>query len=271
MGAPSLFKLLPLKPHFSTTVFPSSIRNRSHFQSSHFNPFQYSSSFKPSRKPTNPSLIFITVFVNGTRLRTMVDTGASRSFIALRALGRLCHSKLNSDKSIAQLGDGHTTIEILGEVRLSIKFGDAFTPVHAFVVKTLNTDFILGGDWCSAHGARIDYDTNQVSIRSFRKRISVPYDKNIDHLTLTLKLINLITIPPREACVVQAKLELSSADTVYFYPDFNIQHDKSIVMSPSLLNVKNYKTYLKIFNPTEHTQTLPVNSLLGRVTHTITY
>jgi hypothetical protein len=67
---------------------------------------------------------------------------------------------------------------------------------------------------------------------------------------------------------VPAKLQLSSADTVYFQPDVKFQQEKSIVISPSLLNVHDYATYLQIYNPTERTRTLFMNSLIGHVTHT---
>ncbi|CAF4751539.1 unnamed protein product, partial [Rotaria sp. Silwood2] len=95
-----------------------------------------------------------------------------------------------------------------------------------------------------------------------------PYKKCIDYLTLDVKTINVIHIPPREAYTVQAKVELSSADTVYFSPVDVTQSDKPIVMSPSLLHIDNYTTYLEVYNPHDYTYTLPMNTLLGRVTHT---
>lgn len=216
----------------------------------------------------NPSLIFIDVLIHGKSLRTMIDTGATRSFITKRALRRLQYSQIHSTPSTAQLGDGHTTLNIFGEVHLIVQINNVFTTIYALVVESLTADFILGGDWCTQYGARIDYDTNQVSICSSYGRTYVPYAKQIDHLTLNLKLTNLITIPPREACTVQATSELSSADTVYFQPDLVTQQNKSVLISPSLLHIQNYTTYIKIYNPTECTQTLSRNTLLGRISHT---
>ncbi|CAM4767830.1 unnamed protein product [Rotaria magnacalcarata] len=132
----------------------------------------------------------------------------------------------------------------------------------------MNTDFILGSDWCTSNSTRIDYEKNQVSIRSSNGRTFIPYHKCIDSLTLDVKSINVIHIAPRESYTVQAKVELSSADTVYFSPVDVTQSDKSIVMSPSLLHIHNYTTYLEVYNPHDYTCTLPMNTLLGRVTHT---
>ncbi|CAF5174031.1 unnamed protein product, partial [Rotaria magnacalcarata] len=200
-------------------------------------------------KKSNPSLIFINTLVNGSRLRAMIDTGATHSFITQRALSTLYHSVVPSCDCIAQLGD-------------------VFTPLNALVVRTMNTDFILGSDWCTKNAAKIDYEKNQVSIRSSRGRTFIPYHKSIECLSLDVKSINVIHIPPRESYTVQAKVELSSADTVYFSPVDAIQSKKSIVMSPSLLHISNYTTYLEVYNPHDYTYTLPMNTLLGRITHT---
>ncbi|CAF4388613.1 unnamed protein product [Rotaria sp. Silwood2] len=197
----------------------------------------------------------------------MIDTGATRSFITQGALHKLHHSSIQPCTFVAHLGDGHTTLKILGEVQLLLKFNQTFTSLNVLIVKTLNTDFILGGDWCTQNAAQINYDINQVSIRSSTGRTIIPYDKSIDYLSLDVKLINSIKIPPRESCAVQAKVELSSADTVYFHPDLDAELEQSIRLSPSLLHIEDYTTYLEIYNPHEYTQTLPINTHLGRVTH----
>ena len=132
----------------------------------------------------------------------------------------------------------------------------------------MNTDFILGSDWCTKNAVRIDYDQNQVSIRSPHGGMFIPYDKCIDSLTLDVKSINVLHIPPRETYAVQAKVELSSADTVSFSSVGVATPEKSLIMSPSLLHINNYTTYLEVYNPHEYTYTLPMNTLLGRITHT---
>ncbi|CAF3875356.1 unnamed protein product, partial [Rotaria sp. Silwood1] len=218
-------------------------------------------------KKSNPSLIFINTHINGSRLRAMIDTGATHSFITQGAISTLYHSAIPPCDRIAQLGDGQTTFKIVGEVQLFLQFNKVFTPLNVLVVKTMNTDFILGSDWCTKNAARIDYENNQVSIQSSCGRIFIPYHNSIDCLTLDVKSITVIHIPPRESCTVQAKVELSSADTVYFSPVDPIQSEKSIVMSPSLLHINNYTTYLEVYNPHDYTYTLPMSTLLGRVTH----
>ncbi|CAF2168126.1 unnamed protein product [Rotaria magnacalcarata] len=153
----------------------------------------------------------------------MIDTGATHSFITQGALSTLYHSAIPSCNRIAQLGDGQTTLKIIGEIQLLLQFDKVFTHLNVLVVKTMNTDFILD-----------------------------------------VKSINVIHIPPRKSYTVQAKVELSSADTVYFSPIDVTQSKKSIVMSPSLLHINNYTTYLEVYNPHDYTCTLPMNTLLCR-------
>ncbi|CAF1010250.1 unnamed protein product [Rotaria sordida] len=84
-------------------------------------------------------------------------------------------------------------------------------------VRVLIRKRILGDDWCTQNVVRVNYDKNQVSIRSPTRRLVIPYDKSIDYLTLDVKLINTITVPPRESYTIKAKIELFSANTVYFH------------------------------------------------------
>ncbi|CAF3050663.1 unnamed protein product [Rotaria sp. Silwood2] len=217
---------------------------------------------------TNPSLIFINTLINGKPIRAMIDTGASHSFITQRALRTLSYFRLPSCERAAQLGDGQTTLKIVGEVQLLLQFDQVFTPVNALVTQTMNTDFILGGDWCTKNKVKIDYAKSQVSLCTKLGRIFIPYDKHIDYLSLEVKSINVIHIPPRESCAVQAKVELSSANTVYFSPADTALLERSVIMSPALLHVNNYTTYLEIYNPHDTTCTLPMNTRLGQITHT---
>ncbi|CAM4842086.1 unnamed protein product [Rotaria magnacalcarata] len=216
---------------------------------------------------TNPSLIFINTSIHGKRLRAMLDTGATHSFIIQRTLKQLHRSPTSHFTRQAQLGDGRTTLQIISEVHLPLQFASIITPLKALVVKQMNSDFILGSDWCTQNAVHIDYANNRVSIRSPRGRLFIPYDNAIDYIALDVTTVNVVKIPPRESCIVQAKIELSSADAIYFSPIDATQLDKPIITPPSLLHVNNYTTYLEIYNLHEYTCTLPMNTILGSATH----
>ncbi|CAF1538646.1 unnamed protein product, partial [Adineta steineri] len=123
-----------------------------------------------------------------------------QSFITQGAISTLYHSAIPPCDRIAQLGDGQTMLKIVGEVQLLLQFNKVFTPLNVLVVKTMNTDFILGSDWCTKNAARIDYEKNQVSIRSSYCRMVIPYEKCVDYLTLVV-----VHIAAREGYTVQVK------------------------------------------------------------------
>ncbi|CAF2031757.1 unnamed protein product [Rotaria magnacalcarata] len=197
----------------------------------------------------------------------MLDTGATHSFIIQRTLKQLHRSPTSHFTRQAQLGDGRTTLQIISEVHLPLQFASIITPLKALVVKQMNSDFILGSDWCTQNAVHIDYANNRVSIRSPRGRLFIPYDNAIDYIALDVTTVNVVKIPPRESCIVQPKIELSSADAIYFSPIDATQLDKPIITPPSLLHVNNYTTYLEIYNLHEYTCTLPMNTILGSATH----
>ncbi|CAF3331733.1 unnamed protein product [Rotaria socialis] len=117
---------------------------------------------------SNPPLIFANTLVNGSRIHRMIDAEVTHSFITQRVLSTLYHSTIPSCDRIVQLGDGQTILKIVGEVQLLLQFDKIFTLLNVLVVKTMNTDFILGSDWCTSNAARIYYEkkTNDVLIFS---------------------------------------------------------------------------------------------------------
>ncbi len=81
-------------------------------------------------------------------MKVMIDTGANRSFISIKALdpsyGKMFINKIQ--KSVI-LADGYTSISVYGTLNLSIIMGDTSTSIKAFVVKELCADCILGMDF----------------------------------------------------------------------------------------------------------------------------
>ncbi|CAF2017726.1 unnamed protein product [Rotaria magnacalcarata] len=121
--------------------------NNSWYSRQHFiKPIEQRTLINKNIHKSNPSLIFIHTLINGSRLRAMIDTGVTHSFITQGALSTLYHSAIPSCDRIAQLGDGQTTLKIVGEIQLILQFDKAFTHLNVLVVKTMNTDFILGSD-----------------------------------------------------------------------------------------------------------------------------
>ena len=76
-------------------------------------------------------------------MKAMIDTGANRTFISLRALPTLNSKQfINRKQNSASLADGHSSISILGTLELHIVIGDMTTSIKAHVVKDLCAECI---------------------------------------------------------------------------------------------------------------------------------
>ncbi|CAF4256192.1 unnamed protein product [Rotaria magnacalcarata] len=140
-ATPSPSSSFPMIRHYHHTHPPSLYHSMSTYS---IHPQSTIYSHQPVQ--TNPSLIFINTSIHGKRLRAMLDTGATHSFIIQRTLKQLHRSPTSHFTRQAQLGDGRTTLQIIGEVQLPVQFASIITPLKALVVKQMNSDFILGSD-----------------------------------------------------------------------------------------------------------------------------
>jgi predicted aspartyl protease len=95
---------------------------------------------------THPSLIIISIIVNGKTIDAMLDTGATTSLISQSELDQISHAPIQSIQLTATLGDGQSKITINGMVELSIIINDVTTAIKAFIVESLGAKLILGMD-----------------------------------------------------------------------------------------------------------------------------
>ncbi|CAF4386202.1 unnamed protein product, partial [Rotaria magnacalcarata] len=119
------------------------------------------------------SLLYLNVIVNNKLMTTMIDTGANRTFISIKAL-HLSYKKqsINKVSSRVILADGYTSLSILGTVHLSINMGDILTTIKAFIVKELCVDCILG----------IILGTTTIPTLSFKKYPDIDYSLAQKHI-----------------------------------------------------------------------------------------
>ena len=89
-------------------------------------------------KPSKSSLIFFTTYVDNYRVKILVDTGATTTFINKKLLKHLKHLKFIHKKPYSfVLADGVTPFEVLGTVQLFIRFAGKTTTIEAHVVHVM--------------------------------------------------------------------------------------------------------------------------------------
>ncbi|CAF4180887.1 unnamed protein product [Rotaria sordida] len=114
----------------------------------------------------------------------MMDTGANRFFISIKAL----------DPSYA---DGYTSLSVFGTMNLFIMMGDMSTSIKALFVKELCANCILGMDFIHKYKLFINTEEQIVSISDNYKRITLKFDINKGDIRYPARLINNVRIPPK--------------------------------------------------------------------------
>ncbi|CAF2107125.1 unnamed protein product, partial [Rotaria magnacalcarata] len=199
-------------------------------------------------------------------MKTMIDTGANRTFISINAL-HLSYKKqpINNLSRRVLLADGYTSISILGTVHLSINMGDMLTTIKAFIVKELCVDCILGMDFINKYKMIINTEERTVSIRDDHKRTTLQFDVNKHCINYPARLINHIRIPPKRTVSVPVSVALSSAQ-VLFRPSFKLHQRSPILMLNSSLNIHRHTSFISLHNPTNEVRLLPKGIILGTTT-----
>ena len=127
--------------------------------------------------PSSPSLIFITTLVNHHKMKIMLDTGASYSFINADFLRfQDDFPYFNKRQKTFFLADGLTSLLVIGTVQLNIKLGNRRTTTQAFVAKHLCTSLILGMNYLSKYDFEIHTKKRSILFQVNDQRIVIPMD-----------------------------------------------------------------------------------------------
>ncbi|CAF3744111.1 unnamed protein product, partial [Rotaria socialis] len=132
-------------------------------------------------------------------MKTMIDTGANRTFISIKAL-HLAYKKqpINKLSSRVLLADGYTSISILGTVHLSINMGDMLTTIKAFIVKELCVDCIFNLPTSSYEVVYVNKFTTSEALQKLIDHVrhchEFSFDTEGDRSSKQLALIQIQTI-----------------------------------------------------------------------------
>ncbi|CAF4957616.1 unnamed protein product [Rotaria sp. Silwood1] len=199
-------------------------------------------------------------------MKVMIDTGANRSFISIKALDPSYGKHLvNKSHSRIILADGHTSLSVFGTMTLSITMGDMLTSIKAFVVKELCADCILGMDFINKYKLIINTEEQIVSISDDYKRTTLKFAINKNDIRYPARLINNVRVLPKQTVTVPVSVELSSAQ-VLFRPSFKLQQRSPVVMLNSALTIHHHTSFISLHNPTTYSYSLPRGIILGTTT-----
>ena len=178
----------------------------------------------------------------------MVDTGATHTLVTHAFLRSIPPLPIDPPSvTTAFLGDASSTIPILGVVRLCIYINDVPTFATAHVVESLNTDLILGMDWCTDHNVRLCMRDQTVELHHpLHGILAIPFLK---HVTAPAHLAQSVTLLPRHEHFVCLYTPISSASHVSYSPDLSFCRTRNLVIPDAVLKINRFRTYMLVYNP----------------------
>ena len=127
----------------------------------------------------NTTALYAVFYLHSLPIRTLIDSGASKSCISLNLIQRLKLTIQEPSTAVFMLGNGdrHASLGIINDLPLKPN-GTAAVPTSLEILPTTPADLIVGNDWLRTAHAKIDYQTRKMWIHHGEPRsIPISYER----------------------------------------------------------------------------------------------
>ena len=174
--------------------------------------------------PSKSSLIFVYALVNKHKVKILVDTGATKTFIN----NRILHYIITRNTILKQshsflLADGVAPFHVLGLVNLSIEFNSFRTTITAHVAQELCTDMIIGMDFINKYNMNINVKKQIVTFESNNQRAVLSIVHPTNSIKIPVVSSNTVILPPRSTRNISVSIPISSV-SLPFFPLSSFKH-----------------------------------------------
>ena len=217
--------------------------------------------------PLKASLILISTLVNDVKMRLLIDTGATTTFVSEQSLRHLkYYSLLHQTPSSFVLADGIAPFRTSGVVKLSIVFAGHSTNIFAHIVSKLCADIILGMDYINRYNLRIDVKHQVVSIEDNQEVFSMPMDPDQSSRIISATLDQSIYIPSNETRSIQVTLPTQTSLPL-FIPDLRFEKENALLVTHQFLRFDHHSTTLTLSNISPYPQLIPEGICIGQLSY----
>ena len=214
------------------------------------------------------SPVYIAIRANDKPTEAIVDTGSAITIINLDFLKTMQHKQFMHKPRVCKAANS-TSLDIIGQIELTIKIKHIETSIMANVATNLITSILLGNDWINANHVYLFGDQKQLTIPDqYGKSIRIPYSESQAN-TYSALLLNQVTLPPRSQTLVEIKSSIDNATNLIFEPH-GYHHSKFIFVPHSLVNIYDKKTKVLLINVHDRQQTLSKNTRIGTISRDMT-
>ncbi|CAF2137913.1 unnamed protein product [Rotaria magnacalcarata] len=207
--------------------------------------------------PSKPFLLYAKLIVNNVPLQTLIDTGASATCISFNTLQRMSNFRyIDTTVSSFVLADGVIPLQSNGSVELSMQFGNELIKFHAFVIKKLCVDLIIGMDFLIIFNANIDVKSQYLSLETFGRRTSIRLDDQSRRPLLPLHARHATIVPPHSTMAILASTPISSL-SAYFMPTSSFIEHPNLSSTQKIVTVQHHHSHLLVTNSSDAPEHIP--------------
>ncbi|CAF2621992.1 unnamed protein product [Rotaria sp. Silwood2] len=203
--------------------------------------------------------------VNQIPMKIMFDSGSTTSFINKAVLIRTRHLPINYNKHYYLMADGHTTFEVMGTVRIFIELNHIKTNQIVGVVDSLCTDCILGMDYINKYKVNLNNKQKQVQVHTTFHTIRIPMENQSTKFRTISRLLKSEYLYPYQEKRLQIISQVSSGK-LSFSPAYHVTKSRGLIISDSLIYMKNHTAWISVYNSTAKPCYLNKNIIIGIVT-----
>jgi hypothetical protein len=216
-----------------------------------------------STNPPKSSLIFITTLVNQYKIKILIDTGATTTFINEKTLRYMSNlTSINKSTYSFTLADGIAPFHVLGVVKLSIQFSNSLTSIQAHVARQLCADMIIGMDYINQYNLTINIEQQTISINNNNRTFSMNIDKEYALRQIPVTISKPLFIPPHSNRSTRVSIPISSICSS-FVPTSNISNQTSLITKYTFLKFQKYFSHITFSNTSSKPQFLSKGIRVG--------
>ena len=161
-----------------------------------------------STLPMIDLLVANVVAAIGVEICTLVDSGASTSFLTLE-MARQLDLIITPCTETVTIGDSHT-VKMIGTATIRLQFGNHATRAEISIMKHLPYDFILGCDTIKKHKGRVSLRDNQLELIVNNNDVNIPFKGSRGTRATKIRATREIDMEPGQERYIEARCDVTS-------------------------------------------------------------
>lgn len=202
--------------------------------------------------------------VNGKKIRSLVDSGASISCIRKTTFDSI--SKNSSfeiqPSNIARIvGVGGERHQVLGQVKLTLKISGVNIDQNFIIIEQLHHPLILGLYFINNHNVNIDFHQRVLTFHDNLVATALVCDSKYGYA----RSIKREVIPAESEITIPVKLSKSAKQNIVLLEPVDSLQNLNIAGAKCLVSAKNKRAFMRLINPTKQPITLSPTRVIANI------